>query len=356
MISLKISETSSSANASERTAITGIDGIQSKESTTRPTPTHQLPSLVPPSTINDQLHSSPNAPNAPIDHSPHSLLFGAQHTLVDSCHAFAFALIATTFAIFQRNIVNDKSKLYRRQIAPESGSHPEPEPAPHDRPSRSVPVPRSLNLSLTFPPLWSPVAMASSSFRHSINSLGWSRRDEPVNTSQQSGLLSSLQSLNPFQGGSGYVRLPTTESSGAPLPAPTRREEEEGWFVLSRWDRLLIFGACNLAAVACFVICFTLFPVLSLRPRKFVILWSVGSLMFLASFAAVMGPMNYVYHLLSTPRLPFTAAYFGSITLTLVFALKLFPYGIYWAALCHIVWCKASNSMDDWLEKSVDYM
>lgn len=73
--------------------------------------------------------------------------------------------------------------------------------------------------------------MASSSFRDSINSLGWSRRDEPVNTSQQSGLLSSIQSLNPFQGGSGYVRLPTTESAGAPLPAPTRREEEEGWFV-----------------------------------------------------------------------------------------------------------------------------
>ena len=44
--------------------------------------------------------------------------------------------------------------------------------------------------------------------------------------------------------------------------------------------------------------------------------------MFLASFAAVMGPMAYVYHLLSTPRLPFTAAYFGSIILTLVFALK----------------------------------
>lgn len=45
-------------------------------------------------------------------------------------------------------------------------------------------------------------------------------------------------------------------------------------------------------------------------------------MLFLASFAAVMGPMNYVYHLLSTPRLPFTTAYFGSIALTLVFALK----------------------------------
>lgn len=119
------------------------------------------------------------------------------------------------------------------------------------------------------------------------------------------------------------MRLPTTESAGAPLPAPSRREEEEGWFVLSRWDRLLIFGACNLAALACFFVCFTftLFPLFN--PRKFVTLWSVGSLMFLASFAAVMGPMAYVYHLLSTPRLPFTAAYFGSIILTLVFALKL---------------------------------
>jgi hypothetical protein len=64
-----------------------------------------------------------------------------------------------------------------------------------------------------------------------MNSLGWSRRDPdvPVNTAQQTGLLSSIKSLNPF-GGSGYVRLPTTEGAGAPLPARTRREEEEGWF------------------------------------------------------------------------------------------------------------------------------
>lgn len=73
--------------------------------------------------------------------------------------------------------------------------------------------------------------MASASFRESMNSLGWSRRDAdiPVNTSQQSGLLTSIKSLNPF-GDRGYVRLPTTEGAGAPLPAPNRREEEEGWF------------------------------------------------------------------------------------------------------------------------------
>ena len=72
--------------------------------------------------------------------------------------------------------------------------------------------------------------MASTSFRDSINSLGWSRRDAdlPVNTSQRGGLISSLKSMNPF-GERGYVRLPTIEGAGAPLPAPNRREEEEGW-------------------------------------------------------------------------------------------------------------------------------
>lgn len=75
--------------------------------------------------------------------------------------------------------------------------------------------------------------MATTSFRDSMNSLGWSRRDPdvPANTSQNAPLLSKIQSLNPFGNGGGGVRLPTTESNpGAPLPAPTRREEEEGWF------------------------------------------------------------------------------------------------------------------------------
>lgn len=74
--------------------------------------------------------------------------------------------------------------------------------------------------------------MAQASLRESFNSLGWSRRpDEPANTApQQTGLLSSIRNMNPF-GDSGYVSLPTSENQGAPLPAPTRREEEEGWFV-----------------------------------------------------------------------------------------------------------------------------
>ena len=100
--------------------------------------------------------------------------------------------------------------------------------------------------------------MASSSFRDSMNSLGWSRREQTASTStpKSSGIYGTIQKLNPFSG-EGYVRLPTYETDdgpGAPLPQPTRRQEEEGWFALSRWDKLLIFGGLNLAAAALFVV------------------------------------------------------------------------------------------------------
>ncbi|CAK3994872.1 transport SFT2 [Lecanosticta acicola] len=168
--------------------------------------------------------------------------------------------------------------------------------------------------------------MASSSFRDSMNSLGWARRDQATtaNTNKQTPLLGSLQKFNPFSS-EGNVRLPTIEGEapGAPLPARTRREEEEGWFALSRWDRLLVFGGLQLAAIALFIVCFTLLPILSLRPRKFAILWSMASALFLGSWAVMMGPLTYVRHLISQERLPFTATYFGSIALTLYFAVGL---------------------------------
>lgn len=76
--------------------------------------------------------------------------------------------------------------------------------------------------------------MANNTFRDSVNSLGWSRRDPdfPVrtNNSADTSVFSRLQSYNPF-GQGGYVQLPThNEGPGAPLPAASRREEEEGFF------------------------------------------------------------------------------------------------------------------------------
>lgn len=172
--------------------------------------------------------------------------------------------------------------------------------------------------------------MTTPSFRDSVNALGWSRRDPdiPATTapsSSSSSFFSKLQSFNPFGQGEGYLRLPTHEAPGAPLPAANRRDEEEGFFArkhilfgvdfygcgygyvvygvywmdewmnglrtrigaihnanplvyglhstVSRWDRMLIFIGCNVGAAVCFFICFFLFPVLSLRPRKFAVLY-----------------------------------------------------------------------------------
>lgn len=96
-------------------------------------------------------------------------------------------------------------------------THPLQVPPPADRPD----VPSTNRI------------MASNTFRDSVNSLGWSRRDPdlPVRTNDNSStpFLSRLQSWNPF-GGDGYVQLPTHEAPGAPLPAPSRREEEDGFF------------------------------------------------------------------------------------------------------------------------------
>ena len=52
-------------------------------------------------------------------------------------------------------------------------------------------------------------------------------------------------------------------------------------------------------------------------PRR----WTLGSVLFLSSFAVMMGPWAYFRHLISTPRLPFTSAYFGSLALTIYFSI-----------------------------------
>ncbi|KAI5304052.1 protein transport protein sft2 [Ascosphaera pollenicola] len=166
--------------------------------------------------------------------------------------------------------------------------------------------------------------MASASFRDSINSLGWSRRPEPARIeSSNSGFFTSLRSMNPF-GGDSYVQLPSSEA-GTATAQPPPIQEEGGLFNLSRWDRILIFAGCNIGALVCFSLClvFLFFPVLLTKPRKFATLWSLGSALFIGSWAALMGLMPYIRHLLSGPRLPFTGVYFGSIALTLYFSVGL---------------------------------
>lgn len=98
---------------------------------------------------------------------------------------------------------------------------------------------------------------------------------------------------------------------------------DPGYFELSRWDRMLIFGLCFAGSVSCYIICIFLFPILSLKPRKFALLWSLGSIFFLVSFGVLQGFQAYMTHLFLSTRLVFTVTFVTSIILTLVSSLSL---------------------------------
>lgn len=48
----------------------------------------------------------------------------------------------------------------------------------------------------------------------------------------------------------------------------------------------------------------------------------MGSMLFMVGFSILSGPLTHLRHITSAPRLPFSVAYFGSLGLTLYFALS----------------------------------
>lgn len=105
----------------------------------------------------------------------------------------------------------------------------------------------------------------------------------------------------------------TVDSAQNVLPLNTSdllgSSEEPSWFQLSRFERYSGFFILLLGSVACFVLGFFLFPVLTLKPRKFVMLWTLGSVLFFLSFGVLQGPVSYMKHLTSKERLPFTVVF-----------------------------------------------
>jgi len=121
-----------------------------------------------------------------------------------------------------------------------------------------------------------------------------------------------LQKLNPFRSQSVYLEDDENYVTSEP-----------GMFELSRWDRMLVFALCFAGALCCWLICIFLFPVLSLKPRKFALLWSLGLIFFLISFGVLQGAQAYLVHLFSSTRIIFTIVFGASIILTLISSLSL---------------------------------
>lgn len=116
-----------------------------------------------------------------------------------------------------------------------------------------------------------------------------------------------LQRLNPFRDNSVYLEDDENYVTSEP-----------GYFELSRWDRMLIFALTFGGSICCYLICIFLFPVLSLKPRKFALLWSLGSILFLISFGVLQGVKAYLLHLFLSTRIIFTVVFVFSIVMTLV--------------------------------------
>jgi len=62
-------------------------------------------------------------------------------------------------------------------------------------------------------------------------------------------------------------------------------------------------------------------PLVLVRPQKFSLFFTLGSLLVMSAFAVLRGPTEQLKHMLSIQRLPFTATYLGSMVLTLYAAL-----------------------------------
>ena len=58
-------------------------------------------------------------------------------------------------------------------------------------------------------------------------------------------------------------------------------------------------------------------PTVILLPQKFVFCFTLGSICFMTAFAMIQGPKDFIVGLFEKDRLPFTAAYIGSILGTL---------------------------------------
>ncbi|KAK0524373.1 protein transport protein sft2 [Tilletia horrida] len=121
-----------------------------------------------------------------------------------------------------------------------------------------------------------------------------------------------------------YLSTVTSSLSGyVPLRSEERTNEEEAFISLSRWDRFLGFLACLAGSFICFFFSFffVMPPILLIRPHKFALAFTAGSLLFMVGFSLLTGPIAHLKHIFSPARLPFSIAYISSLALTLYFAL-----------------------------------
>ncbi|CAA7262621.1 unnamed protein product [Cyclocybe aegerita] len=178
------------------------------------------------------------------------------------------------------------------------------------------------------------------SFRANLSQFRWARG----NTNDSQPAPQQSQPGNPFSRFYNAVA-----GDYIPLRSNDQSNEEEAWFALSRWERLLGFGGCLIGAAVCFFVAFLTLPLLAIRyvtslyplntplnPSKTSQIRAflqfgkpaghVRLTLACSRFSVLIGPLNHVKHLISKERLPFSFIYFSSLGLTLYFSLGAHSY------------------------------
>jgi hypothetical protein len=81
-----------------------------------------------------------------------------------------------------------------------------------------------------------------------------------------------------------------------------------------------------MAGFLCFMVSSFTLPVVILKPQKFALSYTAGSLLVMMSFAWLLGPVEYGRHLISAERRLLTGAYLGSLMATLYAVLVIQSY------------------------------
>jgi len=108
-------------------------------------------------------------------------------------------------------------------------------------------------------------------------------------------------------------RVPFLSGFGEGLPFASRQ----------KWK---YFGVLLSLSLFMFVLSGAFLPLVLLRPQKFCLFFTLGSMLSMASFAVLRGPLEQLKHMFSLQRLPFTSTYVASMALTLYAALVLQSY------------------------------
>ncbi|KAL4703026.1 hypothetical protein ACJJTC_019244 [Scirpophaga incertulas] len=101
------------------------------------------------------------------------------------------------------------------------------------------------------------------------------------------------------------------------------QQAQKDYCTLSRTQRFIGFGTCLALGLLCFILSFIYIPVLLLQAKKFVLLFTLGSLFFIMSFSFLYGPWSHIKSLFSKERALTTSLYAITLVATLYCALGL---------------------------------